>query len=302
MALPDFVVAGVARAGTTTLYNLLKKHKQIYLPNVKETNYFSKATSKNAEDYRLPKSGKEYHTKIIKDWSVYEKLYKTEESSNKLKGDISPSYMWDLKSAERIRAKNKDAKIIITLRSPVDRVLSHYKMNYYTGYEKESNFKKALNKDPDGFWGGGNCYLKCSFYYESLKTYFDSFEKDNILILIYEDWIEDQRKLADSITEFLGIKYFKNCDLVSNHQNKVKPIKYLKVLNLLRNQNLKRLLKKTIPQQKIDGLKKKYFEGDDTKITIALDEEKKLKELFKEDVLKTGKLLDIDLLKKWGFD
>lgn len=302
MALPDFVVAGVARAGTTTLYNLLKKHNQIYLPKVKETNYFSKVTSKNAEDYKLPKSGIEYHTKIIKDWSVYKALYNADELSNKLKGDISPSYMWDLKSAERIRAKNKDAKIIITLRSPVDRVLSHYKMNYYTGYEKESNFTKAIYKDPDGYWGGGNCYLRCSFYYKSLRTYFDNFDKANILILIYEDWIEDQRKLADSITEFLGVKYFKKCDLVSNHQNKVKPIKHLKVLNLLRNPNVKSIFKKTIPQHKIDGLKKKYFEGDDIKMAIDLDEEKKLKELFREDVLKTGKLLNKDLLKVWDFD
>ena len=301
MALPDFVVAGVARAGTTTLYNLLRNHDDIFLPNVKELNYFSNIESKNKEDYIKPLSNKHYHTKIIKDWDIYSKLFK-DAKPHQLMGDISPSYMWDINTPSRIKDKNKNTKIIVTLRSPVDRAISHHKMNLYTGYEKESDFLKAIQKTNDGYWGGGNCYLRCSFYYESLRAYFNNFDKENILILIYEDWIEDQRKLADSLTKFLGINGFQNYDLVSNHQNKIKPIKYLRVLNFLRTQRVKAVLKKTISQNKIDYLKKKYFEDDESKIEIPLDEEKKLKDLFRHDVLKTGKLLDKDLLQIWGFE
>lgn len=299
--LPDFIVAGVARAGTTWLHHVLSQHESVFLTNVKEVNFFSNVESKNPEDYYEPQPDKTYHTKIINDWKTYKKLYK-KANEQQLRGDISPSYMWDKNSAKRLREANKDIKIIISLRSPVSRAFSHYKMNYYTGYEKESSFLKAIDKTSDGFWGGGNCYIDCSYYYESLKTYFDNFNKDNILIVIYEEWIEDQKNLIDNITDFLGIEDFQDYSFNSNYQNKIKPIKYLGTLNFLRNNTIKHTLKKIIPQNKIDYFKRKYFEGDECEMTIPEEEEDKLKTVFREDIEKTGKLLDKDLLSLWGFE
>jgi hypothetical protein len=300
MALPDFVVAGVARAGTTTLYDLLKKNSQIFLPNIKETNFFSDANSKNKEDYIIPKDDKFYHTKLLTEWQDYKRLY-ANAGRHQLKGDISPSYMWDVKSAERIKARNKDAKIIISLRSPVDRALSHYKMNFYIGFEKEKQVLKALNKPYDGYWGGGNCYLKCSYYYELIKAYYEHFDKDQILILIYEDWISDQSAALKSISDFLGIDYLEGDIDISEHKNEVHSLKNRRLLNLLRSQKAKKVVKKLLDEETINRIKGKFFVGGKSNISLSHKEEEELKALFREDVMKCQKLINKDLLNLWKF-
>lgn len=302
MALPDFVVAGVARAGTTTLYNLLKKHNQIYLPNVKETNYFSNATSKNIEDYSLPEKNKEYHTKIINEWSVYEELFSIGIYHNKLKGDISPSYMWDKNSAKRIKDKNKNAKIIISLRSPVERAISHYKMNYITGFEKEKVFSKAVYKKYDGYWGGGNCYLMCSLYFDAIKSFYDNFGRNNVLVIIYEDWINNQKQTVNKITDFLKINNLTEKDYIYTHENKINSVKNIKILNFFRNKNIKSWLKKILSEGQIKKIKKNIFEGGEMEILVTKEEKKELQKLFYDDVKKTSKLIEEDLLSKWKFN
>jgi hypothetical protein len=300
MAIPDFVVAGVARAGTTTLYDLLKKHKQIYLPNIKETNFFSEANSINKEDYSIPKDGRYYHTRIITDWPDYEKLY-VGAGQLQLKGDISPSYMWDIKTAERIKIKNKDAKIIISLRSPIDRALSHYRMNIYTGFEKEKHTMKALNKPYDGYWGGGNCYLKCSYYYDHIKAYYEHFDADQILILIYEDWISDQSAVLKRISDFLGIENLKINGGIYEHKNEVHSLKNRRLLNLLRNQKTKGIIRKFISEDTIKRIKEKFFVGGKQDFSITAEERTLLKKIYYSDVRKTSKLIGIDLAEKWEF-
>jgi hypothetical protein len=302
MALPDFVVAGVARAGTTTLYNLLKNHNQIYLPKIKETNFFSDVKSKDKDDYILPKDDKEYHTKIIKDWSTYLNLFKNARANEQLTGDISPSYMWDHNSAKRIKNKNDNAKIIITLRSPVERTISHYKMNYYIGHESEKNFLKAIDKKDDGFWGGGNCYLRCSFYYDALKSFYDNFGVSNILVIIHEDWITNQIETLNRITEFLEIKDFSNNYYTYTHDNEINSLKNKRLLNLLRNNFFKSVLKNIFSEDQLQKVKKNIFEGDKMEVCISKDNKKSLKKLFYEDVIKTSELIGIDLTKKWKFN
>ena len=61
----DFFVIGVARGGTTSLYNYLQQHTEVFLPCVKECNYFSEVESLDKEVYLDPEAGKEYHMKII---------------------------------------------------------------------------------------------------------------------------------------------------------------------------------------------------------------------------------------------
>ena len=89
----DFFVVGAARSGTTTLYQYLSKHPDIYVPRVKELNYFSKVSSSQPQDYALPKPEQEYNTKIIQSPEVYRALF-SQAKPSQIKGDISPSYLW----------------------------------------------------------------------------------------------------------------------------------------------------------------------------------------------------------------
>ena len=140
----DFFLVGAARCGTTSLYNYINNSDDVFLPNVKEPNFFSDVDSPNTEDYKLPKLGEKYHAKIIKDINVYNALY-SDAKNSQLKGDTSPSYVWDINVANKLFEHNPKAKIIMSLRHPVDRAYSHYIMNYYTGVDKKHSFEEALN-------------------------------------------------------------------------------------------------------------------------------------------------------------
>ena len=145
----DFFVVGAARSGTTSLYQYLSQHPQVYLPPVKELNYFSQVTSDQYQDYEEPLPNKTYHTKIIQSAESYDRLFEG-ASEGLLKGDVSPSYLWHHQTAKRIAEHNPNAKILVTLRHPVKRAFSHYLMAKSVGYDHSTSFEKAIEKLPPG--------------------------------------------------------------------------------------------------------------------------------------------------------
>lgn len=84
----DFFVIGAARSGTTSLYNYLKQHPMVFLPNIKELNFFSEVTSNDPEEYEPPHRGRHYHTKIIQALDTYQGLFEAAESKQ-LKGTLA---------------------------------------------------------------------------------------------------------------------------------------------------------------------------------------------------------------------
>jgi hypothetical protein len=294
----DFFLVGAARCGTTTLYNYLKNHEAVFLPNVKEPNYFSQVESPKKEDYALPEPNIKYHAKIIKSESVYNALYRNAKDSQ-LKGDSSPSYIWDRDAAKKIYKHNPKAKIIISLRHPVDRAYSHYIMNYYTGVETNKSFSEALKSEPNTMWGSCNQYLEMSAYYEQVKVYCDLFPKDQIKILVYEDWISNMKDEVDRIFEFLKIEPSKAIYNLEVNNNKMKPIKKMRLLNMLRQNSIKAVIKKVISQEHIDNLKASFFnkDGDIQKIDAEL--RSNLSSTFENEIKKLSELTNIDFKKKW---
>ena len=97
----DFFVVGAARCGTTSLYNYLNQHPEIFLPKIKELNHFSEVESSEQSDYKKPKNDQEYHTKIIKSSEIYKGLF-NDAKENHVKGDISPSYLSNSTTAQRL--------------------------------------------------------------------------------------------------------------------------------------------------------------------------------------------------------
>lgn len=294
----DFFLVGAARCGTTTLYSYLKNHEAVFLPNVKEPNYFSEVESPKKEDYTLPEPNKKYHAKIIKSESVYDALYRNAKK-NQLKGDTSPSYIWDRNTAKKIYEHNHKAKIIISLRHPVDRAYSHYIMNYYTGVDTNKSFSEALKSEPNTMWGSCNQYLEMSAYYEQVKIYYDLFPKDQIKILVYEDWISNLQEEVEGIFEFLKIE---PSEAVYNNEvnsNKIKPIKKIRLLNMLRQNSIKGVIKKVLGQEHIDNLKARFFNVDVEIEKIDAELRCKLYSGFEEDIKKLSQLTRVDLEKKW---
>ncbi|WP_411893954.1 sulfotransferase domain-containing protein [Winogradskyella sp. A2] len=295
----DFFLVGAARCGTTSLYNLLKNCEGIFLPSVKEPNFFSDVHSPKAEDYKTPVKGEKHHAKIINDIDVYNDLY-IDASENQLKGDTSPSYIWDTNVAQKLFLHNPKAKIIISLRHPVDRAYSHYIMNYYTGVDNKKSFELALEAPKNPVWGSCNEYLKMGLYYNQVKAYYDVFPEDQIKVLIYEDWTNNLESEIMSLINFLGTEVSDSVFNDTVESNKIKPVKKKAILNFLRQNKIKGVIKNVVSQERIDTLKA-YFFNDNSKEIEKLNPvlKQRLNLKFEDDIQKLSKLTGINFKEKW---
>lgn len=194
--LPNFFVVGAAKAGTTSVYNYLSRHPEVYMSPVKEPHYF--ASDMNTEHFRdnyKPVMNKDLTTYLegdlkepvfqayIREWSQYVKLFKNVKNEKAI-GEVSNSYLYSATAAKNIHDKIPDAKIIIILRNPVDRAFSHFIMDLRTGYS-EPPFMDAMKKDmalPLKGWGVSNLYVEIGLYYEQVKRYMELFPPGNFTL------------------------------------------------------------------------------------------------------------------------
>jgi len=196
----DFMVIGAAKSGTTTLYELLCRHPEIYLPPQKELPFFS-------ED-KLYAKGIDYFTN---------RVYKNAGEGVKT-GKITPQYMsGQLENnpeiiAGRIREILPDVKLIAILRNPVERSFSFYKMSVRLGYEKRS-YPDAINESlkPENLehdrkhrsWT--NTYVVGGEYGRILQYYYDRFDSNQILVLFTRDLKNDPERILGRILKFVGV-------------------------------------------------------------------------------------------------
>src|SRR5262245_16436607 len=118
---PNFFIVGAAKAGTTSLHAYLSAHPQVFMPALKEPHYFADFELSPEFDNFMP---------VIRDQPAYQDLFRGSQGSTAV-GEASPSYLCDPAAAARIKAAIPDAKIVISLRNPVDRAYSHYLMDLH---------------------------------------------------------------------------------------------------------------------------------------------------------------------------
>lgn len=297
-SLVDFFVVGVARGGTTSLYNYLQHHPDIFLPLVKECNYFSKVESLDDEVYETPEEGREYHMKIIQSEEVYHQLFQGALESQ-VKGEVSPSYFWDRNAAKRIYDYNKDAKIIVTLRNPIERAHSHYVMHHYTGYDKFNSFEGSLDSERNDIWGGGNMYLEMGLYFSQLKPYYDLFGAAQIKVIVSEEWTKNSFKTLSEIYDFLGVKPYEG-EWADETFNASKQLKNKGLLDALRANSVKKSLRRILPKKTREKIKEQLFYKEAPKQEILPETYDRLKAYYKDDIEKTEVLIGKQLSQCWG--
>ena len=189
---PDFLIVGAPRSGTSSIYEYLKDISGIFMPKIKEINYFCR--SFDSKEFLV----------AIRDKKDYLHLFK-DAKDDELIGEASPSYLRDPQAPKLIYEVIPNAKIIIILRDPVERTFSHYLLFFAYGNETDTftkSIKKALDRTDD--YSGR--LINSGFYYQQVKRYLDTFGKENVKILIFEEFVNDSRKAVKEILEFLGVK------------------------------------------------------------------------------------------------
>jgi len=199
----DFFCVGVAKAGTTTLHDLLSLQEEIRLPKRKETNFFSFGHL-GKPSFTGPLDNSSVNETTITSIEEYVSDFDNEQGS--LIGEICPSYVL-AGSADNIFKHNPNAKIIILLREPVSRAYSNFQHLVRDGRERGS-FEEALasederlEKGWEWFWG----LKQNSRYYHVVKEYMDTFGNENVKVVLFEDFIKDQETHLKMIMEFIGL-------------------------------------------------------------------------------------------------
>jgi len=195
--LPDFLILGAQKGGTTALYAYLRWHPGITGPSWKEVSYFDRHYRRGASWYRG-------HFPI--------------GAGDRLVGEASPGYLFHPLAPERVRATVPEAKLIALLRDPVDRALSHYHHEVALGREPLS-FEEAIEAEPERTRGEEQrlvrepgyfsrrwwdyTYLARGRYAEQLERWFAVFPREQLLVLPSEELAADPGQAYARVLEFL---------------------------------------------------------------------------------------------------
>lgn len=217
MAMPDFIIIGAAKAGTTALYEILRQHPQIGMSSIKEPNFF--ALEGEILNYAPGTTSEGYLEECITDLECYQNQFGVYKRGIVL-GEASPLYLYAPKASERIRHHLPNAKIIAILRDPVARAYSNYLHHVREGIESVSSFEEALEleerRQKDNWWWGFS-YVKAGFYYTQLKRYTEKFSNQQIRVFLYEDFLEDPARVVCNIFNFLDVDSAFRPDLSERH-------------------------------------------------------------------------------------
>lgn len=203
--LPDFLIAGVPKAGTTGLYAALVRHPQLFLPTVKEPKFF--LTDGPPPTTGGPGDVQTYQAHV---WRRpdYEALFDP-APPGALRGEATPFYLYDRGAQERIQQLIPDAKWILVLRDPVDRAHSNWAHLWADGLEPEADFLRACAAEPDrraAGWADFWHYIGLGGYGSQVRDLYRRFPREQVLIVRYRDLRDDAARTLDRVCAFLGVR------------------------------------------------------------------------------------------------
>jgi len=179
MTLPNFLVIGAQRAGTSLLHQILLTHPDVYVPaQRKEVHYFDRYFERGDEWYQsyFPAAGAAGRYRAI--------------------GEITPDYLATEEAPVRIHALLPACRLIAILRNPVDRVYSWYQHARRSRNERR-DFATFLQGEPGALHSG--------LYHRHLQSYLALFPRESLLALLYEELLRDPGRELGRLTEFLGV-------------------------------------------------------------------------------------------------
>ena len=287
MNMPNFLVIGAAKAGSSSLYNYLKQHPQIYVNPGKGTGFFSWEGEET--DFKGPGDDQQL---LINNLEDYRSLF--EGVSQDTIGEVCTDYIYGSKDPERIYHHIPNAKLIAILRDPSDRGYSQFLGNYRDGIEPLTDFADALREEDARIannWHYRWHYKQRGFYYAQLKRYFDRFDDRQIKVYLYEDYADHPVNLIQDIFRFLEVDDTFIPD-ISQRSNTAKVPK-----NKQLHQSLKKF-RKLMPRGKrvVDYLINRNLYV--SKPQLSPDIRQQLIQAYREDILKLQGLIQCDL-SKW---
>ncbi len=288
---PDFIVIGAMKAGTTALYGFLCQHPEIIMSSRKELGFYAF----EGEDPSAMWKG------LVGNIKEYQAFFSDPLRDNQLvRGEVSSVYMHFPTSISRMQYYVPSVKLIAILRDPCERAYSHYLYNVRDGREKERTFLKAIQRDDNArkqseankYFG----YLEKGLYFEQLSPYFQSFRRDQIMTLLYEDFCSNPEASMKKLYEYIGVDYQIDIDYRKRYNESYIPRSRAVYSFMHGNSNLRQFIRSFVPTSY-----KKAIRQTINRLNVAgrkdCDPESLnfLIQFYREDTAKLERLIGIDL-------
>lgn len=199
--IPDFLIIGAGKSGTTSLDNYLKQHPEIFIPNVKEPNFFGYEQT-NLEDFKGDQGEIQHYRNSVTNLPAYLELFK-DAHLQQVKGETSNTYMYHKSAPQRIKHYNPDMKLIAVLRQPAGRLYSRYLHLARENRVPSKSFTDCMDKK--SIWWQRNDLIKEGFYFKNLSPYYELFPKENIRVYLFEELNNQPEAVLYDIFQFLGV-------------------------------------------------------------------------------------------------
>jgi hypothetical protein len=251
--LPNFLIVGAEKCGTTSLYQYFKQHPDVYLPAKKELHYFSyDLIGKNAGG---PGSAN------VLAWACatreeYESHYRGIGSYAAV-GEVSPSYFYFSQISERIRSELGRPKIIIMLRNPIQKAHSQY-MHLVRDNKETLPFFDALMAEEDRIeagWGPLWRYSESSLYAARIAKYIEVFGEEHIKIGLFDELSNSPRTLINDMFEFIGVAPHARIDTSRTYNRSGRPRSRLLANFLAKRNPVTAAARRWVPEQTRDRIK-----------------------------------------------
>lgn len=208
-----FLVAGVQKGGTTALFDYLVEHPTLSLPAIKEAHFFDDETG---VDWSRP------------DYGPYEALFSDAPGAGRLRGEATPIYLYWPNSLERIAAYNPEMRLILIFRDPIERAISHWKMEYARGAEtepfawciREGRARVATDPSAPGYHRV-HSYVERGFYGAQLKRLLSIFPREQLLFLRSDDLKAEPERILCTVCDFLNAPHFERVEAKESHVAKI---------------------------------------------------------------------------------
>jgi Sulfotransferase family len=300
--IPDFFIVGEPKSGTTALYEMLRSHPQIFMPELKEPEYFARELHPNLEH-------DEQHPKTLEE---YLELFAPAGSMQRV-GEASVSYLRSRESAARIAQLVPDARIIALFREPATMMRSLHLQRLEDFQETEKDLRKAIDRErherraPSELWYSTDWVE----YTEHLRRYHAALGAERVLVLIYDDFRADNAATIRKVLRFLEID--ESVPISASKANETVLVRSPRAYALLRSLYLgqgrtARYLKgaiKAFTSQRIrrDGMRElrdRVLWGEPPPAEERLMGE--LRDRFEPHVAAFAQYVGRDLLSLWGYD
>lgn len=212
--MPDFIIIGAQKGGTSSLYAYLSQHPCVQAATVKEVHFFDENFGRGLNWYRhfFPSLAQKFADVT------------TEKKPRLLTGEASPYYIFHPLAARRIAAILPRVKLVALLRNPVDRAYSHYQHEVRAGDEPLSSFVEAIAREEERLQGEKEkiladeqynsfnyrhySYLARGLYADQLENWFEFFPAKQILIIASEEFYANPVRIYQKTLDFLSLPYF----------------------------------------------------------------------------------------------